>query len=518
VSGSGLESAGLFDSLPTTCASAQALARIHDFFNRDNYLQELQLAYGKDLTLDSIESAISNIQSLPTVAVISPDSLGSDNGAFDGLNNKIYLSTNLIARNNTDEIASVIIEEIGHFLDRQFHGNLDSPGDEGAIFSRLVRNIAIDEAEYRQLIQEDDWGEITLNGQTIAVERSVATPVYAIRARGTVSFQGKSDLDGNPLDLSDDAFIYAEKGFTFNGNMTLPVQRNASGVALTNAQGQQLLLDNAVVVTAGAVVNVSNGNKFTNLNPPQIVAPQAFTIPTWTEVKQQELTRRIPTGTPTTTFNVAANPINNAAQWTQKFPPAGTATAPKVVTVTGGGLNIPAGVNLSNYVITVASGDLNFNGSSTLDNVMLIANGGNINLNGTQAQNITVVASGAINQNNSSRFGGYSVLANGTGNLTFNGATKGITATDNLRVVSAGNITFNGAQATRGSFSANGMFTTNGSTEMYGTITAAQNIVFNGNSTFTYANVLDLSDNTPPGGFLYKPSKRGILSFMVLLN
>jgi Bacterial Ig-like domain len=210
------------------------------------------------------------------------------------------------------------------------------------------------------------------------------------------------------------------------------------------------------------------------------------------------LTRRIPTGTPTTTFNIASNPINSAAQWTQKFPPAGTATVPKVVTVTGGGLNIPTGVNLSNYVIIVESGDLNFNGSSTLNNVMLIANGGNINLNAAQAENVTAVASGALNQNSAARFGGYSVLANGTGNLTFNGATKGITTTDNLRVVSAGNITFNGAQVTRGSFASNGTFTTNGSSEMYGTITAAQNIVFNGNSTFTYANVLDLTDSTAP--------------------
>jgi hypothetical protein len=423
---------------------------LRDFFNRDNYLQELQLAYGKDLTIDSIESAIlpwrgfanANIQSLPTVEIISPDSLGSDNGAFDGLNNKIYLSTNLIARNNTDEIASVIIEEIGHFLDRQFHGNLDSPGDEGAIFSRLVRNIAIDEAEYRQLIQEDDWGEISLNGQTILVERSVATPVYALRAHGTVTFNGKSDLDGNPLDLSDDAFIYAEQGFDFSGNMTLPVQRNASGVALTNAQGEQLLLDNAVVVAAGATVSVSNGNRFTNLNPPQIVAIQTFTIPTWAEVRQQELTRRIPTNTPTLDFNIATNPISNATQWNQRFPTAGTATVPKVVTVTGGGLSIPSGVNLSNYVIIVESGNLTFNGSGTLSNVMLVANGGNINLNGAQAENLTAVASGTVSQSSGARFGGYSVLANGTGNLTFNGATKGITATDNLRVVSAGNITF----------------------------------------------------------------------------
>jgi aspartate 1-decarboxylase len=476
----------------------QALDSIQKFFDRSDYLTQLQLAYGNDLTAATVTSALTQIRSLPQLEILPAATLGIADGAFDGLNNKIYLSTNLIERNDTTEIAGVIIEEIGHYLDRQFHGNLDAPGDEGEIFAKLVRNIPISETQYRDLLQEDDWAQITLNGQTLDIERAVATGTYALRAHGTVTFKGASDLDGNPLDLSDDAFIYAEKGFTFNGKMTLPVQRDASGNALTNAQGQELLLDKAVVVTAGASVNVSNGNKFTNLNPPQVVDKLAFTIPTLNDVKQQELTRRIPTGTPTTTFNISTNPINNTTQWTQKFPPAGTASLPTVVRVTGGGLNIPSGVNLSNYVIIVDSGDLNFNGSGTIDNVMLIASGGNVNLNGAQATNLTVLASGTITENNSARFSGYSVLANGTGDIIFNGATKTIAATDNLRVVSAGAITFNGAQVTRGSFASKGNFTTNGSSNIYGTITTAGNITFNGSSTFTYANILDLSDTIPP--------------------
>jgi hypothetical protein len=66
---------------------------------------------------------------------------------------------------------------------------------------------------------------------------TATAPTYALRAGGTVKFNGNSDLDGNPADLSDDAFIYAEKGFSFNGNTILPVQRNSSGNPITNAQG-----------------------------------------------------------------------------------------------------------------------------------------------------------------------------------------------------------------------------------------------------------------------------------------
>jgi hypothetical protein len=177
--------------IPTVATSSVDLAldRLRDFFSRDNYLQELQLAYGKDLTTDTVIGAIlqgrgfanAKLQSLPKLEILSPDSLGTAAGAFDGLNNKIYLSSNLVNRGNVDEIASVIIEEIGHFLDRQFHGNLDAPGDEGAIFSRLVRDNLITAAEYRELIQEDDWGEIIKRQRHWRVATAIDSDIFTDR-------------------------------------------------------------------------------------------------------------------------------------------------------------------------------------------------------------------------------------------------------------------------------------------------------------------------------------------------
>ena len=120
-----------------------ALESIQTFFQRDDYLTQLQLAYGSDLTADTVTSAVAKIHSLPQLELLPAATLGTADGAFDGLNNKIYLSTNLIDRGDTAEISGVIIEEIGHYLDRQFHGNIDAPGDEGEIFSKLVRNIPI---------------------------------------------------------------------------------------------------------------------------------------------------------------------------------------------------------------------------------------------------------------------------------------------------------------------------------------------------------------------------------------
>jgi RHS repeat-associated protein len=491
-------------------SKAVAVSQIQEFLNRPDYLEQFKIAFGQDVERTKLDQILQDWQTeghkLPEVRILSAQILGKASGGFDTVNNQIYLSSNLIDRGKLSEITSVIIEEFGHYLDSKIHPNGDAPGDEGEIFSKLVRGVDISASEYVTLINEDDSTTIILpNSQfsilnsQLNIEQAVTTN-YAIKAEKTVSFNGSSDLDGNPLDLSDDALVYGGKGFTFNGNSILPVKYDASGNPVKNSQGKLVLVDKAVTVAAGYLqANVNGtGSKYAGLNPPQIVATETVLVPLFADIKQQELNRRIPAGTITTTFNISTNPINTAAQWATKFPPGGTVSAPKVVRVTGGGLNIPGTVNLSNYVIIVDSGDINFNGTGNLSNVTLVASNGNINLNAIQSDNLSALAAGTINHNSGARFGGNSLFANGTGNITFNGATKGITANDNLRVVSAGNITFNGAQSTRGSFVSAGDFIANGSTNIYGTVSSKQNITFNGATTFTYANILSYSDSNAP--------------------
>lgn len=317
------------------------------------------------------------------------------------------------------------------------------------------------------------------------------THVFALLAGGIVKFNGNSDLDGNPVDLSDDAFIYAEKGFTFNGNTTLPVQRDANGNPLKDSQGKQILIERAVVVAPGYLTSQVNGkNNYANLTPPQIVAKQTLTIPSFEDLKQQEL-NKIPTGINPTIFNTSTA-INNANQWAQKFPTGGTSpTQLQVVKVTGGSLNIPNNVNLNNYLIIVENGSINFNGNSSLNNVTLIANNGNINLGKASGNNVSILASGTINQNSNASFSGKSLIANGAGDLTFNGSTQSVNNDDNLWIVSAGNLTFNSNASVRGSFWSRGNFIANSQSDIYGIVTSLKDITFNGNANFTYANTID---------------------------
>ena len=111
------------------------------------------------------------------------------------------------------------------------------------------------------------------------------------------------------------------------------------------------------------------------------------------------------------TFNAQQNSINNASDWSGKFPAPGTPQNPTVVRVTNSGLNIPANVNLSNTIIIVKQGDINFNGNGhSLNNVMLIANNGSINLSQVEARDTSVFASNSIHMNGGARFAGSSLL------------------------------------------------------------------------------------------------------------
>jgi hypothetical protein len=310
---------------------------------------------------------------------------------------------------------------------------------------------------------------------------------YSIKAEGQVFINGSSDFDGVANNPNDDVKIYAGQGFTFNGNIALSVKLDAAGNPILS-NGKLVLVDRAVAVAPGYLAsNASSAkNQYANLIPPQVIEAQTVNVPLYGDLATQELTRRIPTGTPTVTFNVAQNPLNTVADWTTRFPAPGTATRPTVVKVTGGGLNIPSNVNLNHYVITVESGDINFNGSGhNLNNVLLKTNNGNVNLANVSAKDLSLFASGSINTNSGARFAGETLLttSSSNGNINFNGATNTVDRNSTLRVIANGDLTYNGASATRGELITAKNFFFNGSSNLSGSIAAKGNITFNGSAT-----------------------------------
>lgn len=144
-----------------------------------------------------------------------------DNSAYLGL------SQELKAAGAKDPFASE--------LDRLLAGNKDDKKQKqdfstnpSSPFSSAFNNPQLSNRQYslpsvpsqpnRSTPANSVTGRDPLTGQSI-------NPFIAIKSEGTVTINGSGDFDGEPIDPKDDALIHAGKGFTINGNTTLPVQR-----------------------------------------------------------------------------------------------------------------------------------------------------------------------------------------------------------------------------------------------------------------------------------------------------
>ncbi|HCA95036.1 MAG TPA: hypothetical protein DEP38_10315, partial [Cyanobacteria bacterium UBA9226] len=112
-----------------------------------------------------------DLSELPDIQVISSDILGNANGAYAEEIDTIFLSDEFVKSHNTQEIAGVLTEEIGHYIDGRIN-TVDAAGDEGDIFSRLVGGESLSSAELALLKEEDDSAVIFFNGQEVAIEKN----------------------------------------------------------------------------------------------------------------------------------------------------------------------------------------------------------------------------------------------------------------------------------------------------------------------------------------------------------
>ena len=111
--------------------SKDLLARIFG----DNFNQDLA-----DILLQNWQEK--NFVDFPEIKIVSKSEINSANGAYAKESKTIYLTEELLLQGNNELIAAVILEEYGHHLDTLLN-QTDAPGDEGAIFSSLVRGETI---------------------------------------------------------------------------------------------------------------------------------------------------------------------------------------------------------------------------------------------------------------------------------------------------------------------------------------------------------------------------------------
>ena len=112
-----------------------------------------------------------NFSQFPQIEIVSNDVLGRANGAYAISTNKIYLSDAFISSASQQSLEAVILEEMGHFVDAQVNGT-DTAGDEGELFSDLVRGVSLSAAELSRIKTEDDHAVMMIDGQAVAIEKA----------------------------------------------------------------------------------------------------------------------------------------------------------------------------------------------------------------------------------------------------------------------------------------------------------------------------------------------------------
>ena len=123
---------------------------------------------------------------LPTVQVVSAADMNGADGAYASSTQKIYLSDAAFGMG----AAITLTEEIGHFLDSKV--GEDTVGDEGERFASSVFDVQLSSDELSRINNENDYGFITVGGQSIAVEFSSNTFTYGGRTYQWTNYTIKS--------------------------------------------------------------------------------------------------------------------------------------------------------------------------------------------------------------------------------------------------------------------------------------------------------------------------------------
>jgi Ca2+-binding RTX toxin-like protein len=158
----------------------QAIASdLAGFAAKDDFLSLIGSVFGgggNQASLHAIHNQLrrQDLSQLAQVRVINAFQLGGARAAYASSTNTIVLSDRFVAEASVAELKAVLLEEIGHAIDARINSS-DRPGDEGELFSLLVRGLTPSASERQRILAEDDWRTISVDGKPLRVEQS--TPI-----------------------------------------------------------------------------------------------------------------------------------------------------------------------------------------------------------------------------------------------------------------------------------------------------------------------------------------------------
>ena len=218
-----------------------ATEKLASFAGNSDFSDAMAIAFGEVSASSSTLELLDDLaEGKVNIEIISGTNLPFS-GAFG--DNTVFLSEDFLSSNsnNPQGIAEVIIEEFGHYLD--FHLNpIDSEGDEGEIFARLVQGLPLSEEQLINLKTEDDHGTIIIDHNAIEVEFMVENEgIFTVGNSGqtTIDFLLDSGVYQSQLG------IFSLAGMDDLARDSVEFRAEAARRALTNSsQGYVVVSDN----------------------------------------------------------------------------------------------------------------------------------------------------------------------------------------------------------------------------------------------------------------------------------
>jgi Ca2+-binding RTX toxin-like protein len=264
--------ATLLPSLEQSIGLAQA--QLQKFASNPEFSQKLAVAFGDGVDLAKLQAdwLAGDFSILSGIEIRTSAELGRAKGAYSAATDTIYLSQEFWAANQDrpEILAGVLLEEVGHRIDARVN-TVDSVGDEGEFFARIVQSIDTSADQIESIHADNDHAIVILDGREISIEEAGTliskAKVAAIKdgidrvftkindALGQKVFAEKLPFIGDNLKFAfekgEDAFVVVQKlrdklitGLdklaSINTNITTDDIKEAIDTALTAAGFQNL--------------------------------------------------------------------------------------------------------------------------------------------------------------------------------------------------------------------------------------------------------------------------------------
>ena len=165
-------------ALSITEAIQSVYDSLFEFAGSADFFAQSEFVFGQSLNLDVLSALQQqwlsrDFSGLPDLKLLSASDLQGANGAFAGSTGEIYLSEGFLSQyvGSPQVLAAVLLEEVGHSVDWRVNA-VDTVGDEGEMFSAVLRGVDLSADQVQQMKQNNDSVVLNLGGSLIAGEKS----------------------------------------------------------------------------------------------------------------------------------------------------------------------------------------------------------------------------------------------------------------------------------------------------------------------------------------------------------